>query len=176
MQNQSEEWKPVVGFEGKYEVSSHGRVRSLAHQVQCKGNRRLKKGRMLRLWSGERGYVFAYLGGKAVKVQHLVLKAFVGPRPPGHECCHFPDRDPANNRLDNLKWGTHAENMSHMKIHGTIQRGEEKCNVKLTDAKVRKIRRLREHGLTIAEIGQLLRIANHTVTGVVCGYIWRHIK
>ncbi len=44
-------------------------------------------------------------------VHHLVLEAFVGAKPAGLEACHYPDHDKANNRLENLRWDTHAENM-----------------------------------------------------------------
>ncbi len=50
------------------------------------------------------------------RVHTLVLEAFVGRRPKGHVVCHFPDPDPHNNRLENLQWGTHAENLAHQKI------------------------------------------------------------
>ena len=52
-------------------------------------------------------------------VQWLVLEAFVGPCPDGMECRHFPDRDPTNNRLDNVRWGTAQENSDDKKVHGT---------------------------------------------------------
>lgn len=56
-------------------------------------------------------------------VHRLVLEAFVGPCPPGMECRHFPDRDPTNNRLDNLSWATRKQNMEDKASHGTNRKG-----------------------------------------------------
>jgi len=60
------------------------------------------------------GYLAVNLdsGGKNVSrmVHALVLEAFVGPAPEGMEACHYPDPDPANNAVSNLRWDTHAEN------------------------------------------------------------------
>lgn len=119
----SEEWRAVVGYEGCYEVSSLGRVRSVR-----------EKGGILKSHAGNK-YGHRYVGlwkgtKKDLLVHRLVLEAFVGPCPPGMECRHFPDRDPANNRLDNLRWGTHRENEGDKEVHGTRRGwkvGKEGC-------------------------------------------------
>lgn len=71
---------------------------------------------------GTTGYLSVNLrwGGskRNVAVHRLVLETFVGPCPPGMECRHVPDFDPANNRLDNLQWGTPKENQNDKRIHG----------------------------------------------------------
>lgn len=53
------------------------------------------------------------------RVSRLILETFVGPCPPGMEACHGPDPDRSNNRLDNLKWDTHANNMKDCLDRGT---------------------------------------------------------
>lgn len=114
-------WKPVVGYEGIYEVSDHGRVRSLDRiQVysridQYSGREltvhRLHRGRMLRPGRMTAGHLSVALGkGNSVCVHVLVLEAFVGPCPPGHESLHRDDV-PSNNVLDNLRWGTRSDNI-----------------------------------------------------------------
>lgn len=69
----------------------------------------------LKLQRNKRGYCHVGLdvGGtnKMRFVHQLVLEVFVGPKPDGMEACHYPDQDKANNRLGNLRWDTHAENM-----------------------------------------------------------------
>jgi hypothetical protein len=73
-------------------------------------------------------------------VHRLVLLAFVGPPPKGAVARHFPDRDPANNRPENLLWGTPADNSKDMLAHGTQARGD-RCHLhKLTPEDVRFIR------------------------------------
>jgi hypothetical protein len=111
-----ERWRPVVGYEGLYEVSDTGRVRSLG-RVDVLGRPRAP--RLLTLQRDGEGYLKAVLtplgrnGVAAVTVQErvnvLVLEAFVGPRPNGHDSCHENDI-PDDNRLANLRWGTRSEN------------------------------------------------------------------
>lgn len=101
-----ENWKPVVGFEGYYEVSDQGQVR---------GVRRMgSHGKCLSQQTTAEGYkrVNLYANGvyKKKRVHHLVLEAHVGPCPEGMEGRHL-DGDPGNNAVGNLRWGTHSENL-----------------------------------------------------------------
>lgn len=115
-----EEWRPVPGFEGSYEVSDRGRVRSLDRIVTDKaGTKRRYLGRMLALTENRSGHLYVKLGrANTLKVHRLVLEAFVGPCPDGQVCCHN-DGDPANNNLSNLRWDSHSENMRDRVSHGT---------------------------------------------------------
>jgi len=121
-----EEWRPVVGWEGLYEVSDQGRVRSLNRTVACKfGSTKLYKGRTLTgSVNPKTGYRTATLvdaakGRKKYAVIHrLVLEAFVGPCPPGMECCHG-DLDRSNEALSNLRWDTRSANTLDAVRHRT---------------------------------------------------------
>lgn len=114
-----EQWLPVTDYPG-YEVSDHGRVRSLDRVGRSRwGTPRTFKGRMLSQvlvgGCGDTGRYRAcalYRDSKPrqVTVHVLVLETFVGPRPEkGMHGCHRDD-DPSNNRLDNLYWGTPSQN------------------------------------------------------------------
>lgn len=110
----SEEWKPVVGFP-HYEVSSHGKVRSLDRNVAARdGSIKNLRGVQLKpgMDSNGRPLVVLRKDGKSFsrRVHTLVIEAHVGPRPPGHECCHIND-DRLDNRADNLYWGTRSDNL-----------------------------------------------------------------
>lgn len=110
-----ETWKPVVGFEGCYEISSAGRVRSLDRQAteirRGKPCVRTFKGKLLSPGVMASGHLFVMLGrGNGRLVHHLVLEAFIGPRPDGLECLHDNDI-PDDNWFQNLRWGTRAENI-----------------------------------------------------------------
>lgn len=101
-----EAWLPVVGLEGRYEISSEGRVRSLA--FRSNGLPQIMKST-----PNYAGYHVLTLGveRKQHRVAVLVLTAFVGPRPsPQHEACHGPDFTKSNNRLRNLRWDTKSAN------------------------------------------------------------------
>ena len=103
-----ETWKDVPGYENLYQVSDFGRVRSLSRFTRTKGKTlRLHSGKMLRPQTIPRYGLVVNLCkfGKLrqTSIPRLVLLAFVGPCPEGMECCHFPDRDVRNNKLNNLR-------------------------------------------------------------------------
>ena len=112
----SMQWKPVPGFEGSYEVSDTGLVRSLDRTIetvsrtgrpymQRRPGRILKPGKV-----GTNNHLHVVLEGRVDRsVHHLVLEAFIGPCPPGLMARHADD-DPTNNNLRNLSWGTRSYN------------------------------------------------------------------
>lgn len=110
----SEEWRPVVGYDGYYEVSSQGRVRSLDRLVTFGTRQRQVIGRVLKPGKTIHGVYFVNLSVDGLKqlsrVHRMVLEAFVGPCPEGMEGCHYND-DKSDNRLVNLRWDTHSANM-----------------------------------------------------------------
>jgi len=127
----NELWRPTVGYEGSYEVSDHGRVRSIGRTVPHRktGSRTLPT-RILnqRMTSRRKGrehakrYLIVDLCSadhkKHIhKVHRLVLEAFVGPRPEGYVACHGND-DPTDNRLDNLRWDTRSANTYDAVVNG----------------------------------------------------------
>lgn len=125
MKHEEEIWRPVVGFESAYEVSNLGRVRSLDRswkQLSRHGKEYVhrRKGRVLRPGPSNYGHLSVVLGrGNTRMVHALVLEAFRGPRPsPKHDSRHI-NGDPADNRLDNLVWGTRSENIRDAVAHGS---------------------------------------------------------
>ena len=117
-----EQWRDIPGYEGRYQVSDLGRVRSLDHRVRLvvKGveTTRLSPGRILKPGPARSGHLTVALGrGNSKQVHALVLLAFVGPYPEGMEVLHGDD-DPTNNRLNNLRYGTRSENLRQCVAHG----------------------------------------------------------
>jgi len=117
-----ETWRPILGYEGQYEVSDFGRVRGLSRRVR--DGRRIE-GRILKLdHSDKRGYLRAGLvsmDGRQRKrlVHRLVLEAFAGPAPANSPHCRHLNGDPSDCHLGNLKWGTVSENAHDRVRHGT---------------------------------------------------------
>jgi hypothetical protein len=115
-------WKPVVGREGEYEVSDQGRVRSLERRVrlvtkQAGETTRRVPSRLLRPGPSRSGHLSVAIGkGNSRLVHQLVLEAFIGPRPNECEVLH-KNGDPADNRLDNLRYGTRSENLEDIFYH-----------------------------------------------------------
>ncbi len=110
---QVEHWLPVVGYEGHYEVSDHGRVRSLPRKILRRdGVIQPIRGRVLKPGGGKgHQHVNLALNGvhDSLWIHRLVLEAFVGPAPAGKVCCHWDD-DPTNNHVGNLRWATKGDN------------------------------------------------------------------
>lgn len=109
------EWRSVPGFEGLYEVSDAGLIRSTPRRGTSGGLRRLRI-------EERTGYQLVTLNRpgmqRTMRVHTIVLTAFVGPRPDGMESRHL-NGVPADNRLANLAWGTHGENNRDQVAHGT---------------------------------------------------------
>jgi Zn ribbon nucleic-acid-binding protein len=114
----NEQWRAVPSYEGYYEVSDQGRVRSLERRA---ANGRVWPGIILKGVTHPNGHRQVILSRHNVKrtywVHALVLSAIVGPAPKGMEALHR-DGDPGNNTTGNLKWGTHSENMQDQVRHG----------------------------------------------------------
>ena len=143
-------WKPVVGFEDRYEVSNDGRVRSLDMYLNGKGGmKRLCKGRVKPLYRNNRGYVIVSLcrDNKAAYslVHRLVAEAFIS-NPYGKPQVNHIDGDNTNNRADNLEWVTDNENKAHSSIAvGGTQRPKKAVVVtKKTTGEVFRFDGLRE--------------------------------
>jgi NUMOD4 motif/HNH endonuclease len=120
-----EQWRAIPGYEGLYEASSFGRVRSLPRVVVGGPHGTYSvAGRELKLTSRRSdGYLVVNLhGGRGCSrtwpVHQLALLAFVGPRPAGYEGCHT-NGDRTNNRIENLRYGSRSENNRDAVRHGT---------------------------------------------------------
>jgi len=141
-----EVWRPVVGYDGLYEVSDMGRVRTLPHTRRSRSGRtaqvRLRLIRPVKLPPPHNHWTITLSrDGKRTSypLHTLVLTAFSGPAPSGMQCRHM-DGDPDNNRLDNLQWGTPLENAADRDRHGTTARGERNGCATLSDEHVREIK------------------------------------
>lgn len=156
-----ETWVPVSGFEGEYEVSDQGRVRSLA-RLDRRGY--LQSGRLLKPMrnnrhSNHRRVVLSKDGKRTDKLVHrLVLETFIGPCPEGHEACHN-DGNPSNNVLSNLRWGTKKSNALDREEH----RQEPHVTVRYTDQDRREALDLLQQGLTYFQIRQRLGMSPKTL-------------
>ena len=116
----SERWLPIPGYEGRYDVSDQGRVRSWLYWF-AQPHAHLP--RILRQTANpvdSHTMVGLFADGRCVTfyVHRLVMLSFAGPLPAGMETRHL-DGDPTNNCLSNLAYGTHAENKLDRARHGT---------------------------------------------------------
>lgn len=117
-----ETWKPVVGYEGLYEVSDQGRVRRIPAMIETVRGPRPTPGRILKLGEHRDGYKKVVLSKshrtRTWNVHRLVARAFLGPCPDDLVVCHI-NGNPSDNRPSNLRYGTASENVRDEVKHGT---------------------------------------------------------
>lgn len=137
-----ERWKPVKDYEGFYEVSNHGQVRSLSKQDRLG---RSKEGKIKAQCNNGTGYMVVNLkvdGKQKMKTVHrLVAETFI-PNPLDLPEVNHIDGNKQNNCVENLEWCTHSENTKHAFDLGLNKavKGTSNVNAKLTDEQVKFIR------------------------------------
>lgn len=112
-----EEWRPIQGYEGIYEISNEGRIKSL---LGFNGHKYIDRERMLNPYKqkGNENYFRSVITltknkqRKSFKVHRLVAKAFI-PKEDGRNIINHKDGNPLNNSVNNLEWCTQKENMDH---------------------------------------------------------------
>ena len=175
-----EEWRPVCGYEGFYEVSSRGRVRSLSRTRQARRRSGTEftmrmAGRELVLCLNKDGYLQGTFGVAGVRknfeVHRIVCEAFHGPAPEGHEAAHN-DGIRTNCHEGNLRWATPAGNAADRDRHGTTRRGERHPGAKLSAEVVRCIRLSQRSGPALArEYG----VCRSVITRIRARKIWKSV-
>ena len=178
----NEIWRPVPDYEGLYEVSNLGQIRSVGRDVSNnRGGLRYMPDLVLTPHinakrGGYRSVTLSKDGSKKTVYLHLTVPSvFVGPRPsPEMEGCHG-DGDPSNNRLDNLRWDTPVNNAADRKLHGTQVHGENSNKAVITADQVREIRR-RAADESFTRIASDLGISRQQVARIARGEQWQHVE
>jgi hypothetical protein len=160
----SEFWRPVSGYEGYYEVSNFGRVRSVARTIDGRWGKTVRQGCLLMLHRANSRYVKVTLCKDGVmsqmQVHRLVLDNFVGAAPEGFECDHI-DYDVTNNALTNLRWLSKIDNNNRRR------------HVKLNLALAKDIVNRHMLGGKISELAKEFNISDRHVYQVVSGRRWK---
>lgn len=122
MTTSPEKWKPISGWEGWYEVSDHGRVRSVDREITYPTYKTRVRGRVLRPDTTSNGTHRIYLQRNGhterFSVPRIVAREFIGPAPTGKPWVLHWDDDRDNNHVSNLRWGDALEN-----VHDAIRNG-----------------------------------------------------
>lgn len=167
-------WKDVVGYEGLYEVSNQGQVRS--HHPSP----RKKKGECLRP-GNLRGYRIVILCKDKARhtalVHRIVAIAFLGAPPNVHRpTVNHKNLDKADNRVENLEWLSHADNNRHAAPLIPHQKGMEKKNRKLNEEQVRSIRtRYIPNVISLMTLAVEFGVSEQTIHAIIHRKKWKHL-
>lgn len=182
-----EEWKWIAGYEGRYEVSNQGRVRSFCRVNGTRYSDR-KEPQVLRRYLGKNGYLYISLTDLGHKHKHCQLLlhrvmslAFI-PNPENKPYINHIDGNRANCALSNFEWVTQSENILHgisigrLTVAKNPARGEQAHKSNLTDLDVRAIRkRHAQGGLSYSQLGREYGVADITIKRIVKRRNWTHI-
>lgn len=169
-------WKDVEGYEGFYQVSNMGRVRSIERRLN---DGRIYGGRILEQKQVRNGYMQVHVSkdnkGKYLSVHRLVARAFVPGFVEGADVNH-KDEDKTNNRVDNLEWCSHSYNSQYGHRNDTMveQRSLEVVMMSEDGSTIREFPSLREaaraSGVSAAHICQVCK-GERKKAG---GYRWKY--
>lgn len=168
----TEEWRDIEGYEGLYQVSSYGRVKSLNYK-------RTKEERNLSPYGNGHGYLSVSLRKnsktKKVLVHRLVAEAFLSDR---EEQINHKNGCKADNHVDNLEWCTQSENLLHAYRNGLNHSlyGESHPKTILVDSDVIDIRSKYDTGMYTQKcLAKMYNVAQSTVSDIINGKKWKHI-
>jgi hypothetical protein len=176
----NEQWKPIKGYEGIYEVSNYGDVRSFDRYVQCRGGKtRLSKGRVLSPVL-VKGYlvVSLCLNGYQVekKVHRLVANAFLS-NPFEMPSINHLDGCKTNNNVSKLEFCTHTQNTKHAHANGLCDHviGQNHYAAKLRNSDISVIRSRLLKGESPTDIAKDYSVGRHVIYKINSGKSWKSI-
>ncbi len=169
-------WKPITGFEGLYEVSDSGEVRSLDRMViDSVGHRYMVRGRILKQ-NGSNGYLMVDLCKNGIRyplyVHILVATAFI-PNPNNLPTVNHKDGNKFNCSVSNLEWASYSDNNQHAYCTGLKECGEKFYNAKLTEEQVFEIRKNGKY-TTYEKIAEKYGVSRATIRDVLELKSWRN--
>jgi Mor family transcriptional regulator len=180
MSEKLEIWKDIPGYEGYYQASTHGRIRSLDRWVNDNGGQRLHKGKILKNRINNCGYFVTrfVIDNKVIchTTHKLIAMTFLTKSDPNLEIHHI-DGDKLNNYINNLEYvtrGGHVKKTLKLKQYKP-NIGEKHPKAKTTEEDVVNIRNRYKKGETIKELSKYYKVHKNTIFQIIRGINWSHI-
>lgn len=176
---EQEIWRPIEGYEGFYEVSNLGRVKSLA-RITAHGRKIKEKQRKLPLNKGYPTIKFSKDGEwELAYVHRIVAKVFI-PNPENKREVNHIDGNKLNNKVENLEWVTSSENVKHAYDSGlhtrTNVKGEYNNKAILTEKQVKEIKLLILDGRQNRELAAMYNVSRKVICDIKKGRNWKHVQ
>lgn len=173
------EWRTVNGYEGKYEVSSSGDVRSVERTRRGhRGAPTVVRPRVMKANRAAHGYLSLQLCkdglASTVHVHRIVAEAFV-PNPLRFSEVNHKDGVKSNNSASNLEWSSRHGNMRHASKSGLLAVGSRHGNSKLCEEDIPSIRRRFASGESQRQIAHDYGVGSEAIRFVILGRTWRHV-
>lgn len=170
-----ERWKDILGFEGRYQISDLGRVKSLTVTYSFRNGFRTYKGAIKKLTRDKDGYLMCQLWERnrphTRKVHRLVGEAFLE-KEKGATDVNHKDGDKTNNAYTNLEWCTHKANGEHAARTDLMAFGSRHGVAKLTEADIPVIRDLLSQKVGVTKIAKKFGVCAATIYDIAEGVTW----
>ena len=170
-------WKDIEGYEGLYQVSNLGNVKSLNRLIKHNRSGFLKlKSKIIKPCTTKTGYVVFHLyknSKQTHKTAHrLVAECFLENIFSKEDINHI-DGNKLNNNILNLEWNTRSENLKHAYNTGLKERGEKHYNSKLTEKNILIIRELK--GFSHTKIAEQYNVSRKCISKIINKETWKHV-
>ena len=175
-----ENWKDIIGYEGLYQVSNLGNVKSLSKTVLNRGKYpSISKEKIFKYRIDKYGYaLFRFTKNnkrKNILGHRLVALAFL-PNPENKPQVNHIDGNKLNNNMDNLEWNTAKENVNHSWRNGlsNSKKGKDSHLSKLTEKEVLEIREIGRK-YTLNKVAKMYNVTIMTIHNIIERKRWKHI-
>jgi len=167
-------WKPIPSYEGLYEISNTGKIKSLPKSGS--GNSLSEK--IMNDFDNGKGYRYITLTNKTKRrnfyVHRLLAESFIS-NPGKKPFVNHLDGNKANNKLSNLEWSTESENMEHASVLGLLPSGEKNHLSKLKEIDIKQIRLLWQSGTHRDIIKAKYSISYAQIHRIVNNQCWKYV-
>lgn len=165
-----EEWRPLAGYEGRYEVSNQGRVKNVRSGRVHTGVLTADGYLVVRLTRGP-GHKRAH------SLSRLVCAAFNGSPPSRNHVVTHLSGEKIDCRAQNLTWTTRAEHSAYISMLGRLKHryGSANPNAKLTEGAVTEMRRRSRAGASYTQLAREFGVSVSVAHRAIIGQSWRHV-
>lgn len=168
-------WKDIEGYEGKYQISTFGRVKSMERKSRNRCGSYVRKEKILKPINHRQGYLKVNINrNKRDFIHRLVAKTFI-PNPLNKEQVNHIDDNKSNNFINNLEWVTNGENVKKAYETGRIKKlcGELNPSATLTLDKVKIIRSKFKSGLKMKNIANEFNVSYSAINRIINNETWQ---